>query len=155
MRYLFFAILHWGTLFWNCSTICRLNFFANWWTTAHIYLWETLSLKGALFISNNVTNLLPGNLIDCEVSLQQFLLSPHRLLFHPFVTTSQLIFNTLLPSNSKWALFSLPKMVKCLSLKKKNVFYNLLWIKCVYKICIPFCWHFTQRPNVVDIGVVN
>lgn len=29
-----FAILHWGTFFWNCATIWR-PIFANWWTSAN------------------------------------------------------------------------------------------------------------------------
>ena len=34
----------WGTLLWNCSTISLAFFFSDCWTSAHLYLWETLPL---------------------------------------------------------------------------------------------------------------
>lgn len=61
-----FNILYWRTLFWD---VCFLFYFAGWWTWAHLYFWEILSLQHALFIPNHVTNPLPVNLICCKMFL--------------------------------------------------------------------------------------
>ena len=53
----------WGTLFWNCSTIC-----------GPIFISGKLCLSKVLFfIPNHVTDLFPVNLINCNMFLQLFL----------------------------------------------------------------------------------
>ncbi len=58
-------------LFHNFST----QFFADWWTSAHLYFWETLPLWNAPFKPSHVTDLLPINLISYKMLPQLFLIS--------------------------------------------------------------------------------
>lgn len=37
------AVLGWEILFWNLKTNCGCSFFADWWISAPLYIWETLN----------------------------------------------------------------------------------------------------------------
>ena len=76
---------------------CSLHLFADSWTPAHLYFWETLPHLGALWMPNHVTVLLPINLISCNMFPQHFVdpiltletCGDHKLrwanIFHEFV----------------------------------------------------------------------
>lgn len=102
---IFFATLHWETLFLSCSNICTHSLLQR-VNLTYPYFWKTNTLWDALFIHSFDTDLLIINL-----SSEMF----HKVVF----SIAQLFFcnllhlptfwNVLLVSNSEWAYTDQPQ----------------------------------------------
>ena len=128
------------------------QFFADWWTSANLYIWEDLPLWNALFISSQVIDLLTIEPIRCQMILQLFFIwSKYFSSLFFFFYLFQLFQDALLLSKSKWAnIFH--EMVKCQyqhlispSCSTGNKYGFMSFKKFFNKFF--FYLRFTQRPN--------
>ena len=116
----FLAIVHWETLFLNCSTICSRSC-SKWWTSPHSCLWMTEPFRDALFIPNHSTKLFTINLFTCGM-FQTGVWWAFLNFLSIFCHLSQLLCHVLLPSNSKVNDY-LQKTIKFISLNIKYLVF--------------------------------
>jgi len=103
-----FAILHWVNIILKFLYNFMAHFFVDSWISSHVYLSATLPL----FIPSHVTDLLPVNLIGCNMFVQLFLFSTTYFI-SVLLPLSQL-WDVLLPWNLEWANI-VHAIVKCLT----------------------------------------
>ena len=158
-RFNVFAILYWETFFWNCFTIFRCSLFQ---IGEPLPIFKALFPWIAPFIPSHVTDLLPINLISCQIVLLLFLICINyfsSLLLPLF----QFFWDVLLQSKSKLShIFR--EMVKCLSFNIWYVISVLMGITSGFmrfsNHCILFLYTvrvqaILQRPNLLGTGVVQ